>query len=172
MSHIWGFNTHMTKMGYFCQNSKFLKMRPILVSLGITYPNFIILVQKMGSQPQKLFFLKKIGKSLKKIKMAISQPSFVLDQNPFVVQKWHGYLRSHIPALGHVYKRWPLDYLVRRWIHSAHNLFFGGTVSAISHSFRISTQGCFWNWSCSNMYVSEKSLKHGAQWSAGVRIPT
>ena len=80
--HICGFSTHTAKIVYICQNSKFLNMKTILVSLGITYPNFIILGQKLGSPLKNSFFQKKIWKSPKKLKMAISLPLLVLDQNP------------------------------------------------------------------------------------------
>ena len=82
LSHICGFNTHMLKKILFLTNFKFSKLVPILVSVGIIYPKIIILGHKLGSTPQKSIFWIYFWKSVKKLKMAISQPLTVLDQNP------------------------------------------------------------------------------------------
>ena len=81
-SHICGFDTHMLKVFCFCRNSKFSNLICFQVSLGITYPKFIILGQKFGSRSKKSIFWKKKWKSAKKIKMAISWPLIGLGQNP------------------------------------------------------------------------------------------
>ena len=82
LSHICGFNTHMLKFFSFLTKFKFLKTIPVLVSVGIIYPKIIILGHKMGFTPQKSIFWYFFWKSVKKLKMAISQPLMVLDQNP------------------------------------------------------------------------------------------
>ena len=61
---------------------KFLKTMPILVSVGILYPKIIILGHKMRSTSQKSIIWNFFWKSLKRFRIAISQPLLVLSQNP------------------------------------------------------------------------------------------
>ena len=86
---MYGFNTHMLKLLHLFKNLKFFNFVSFQLSSGIICPNFIILGQKMGSTAQKSIFWKKNWKSLKKLKIAISQPLIVLDQNPL---GWKDYL--------------------------------------------------------------------------------
>ena len=89
-SHIYGLNTHMLKKFSFLLKLKFSNCMPIQVFLGITYPKIIILGQKMGSTPQKSIFSKNIWKSSKKLKIPITQPIIVLDQNPLGAKVYLG----------------------------------------------------------------------------------
>ena len=59
-SHLCCFNTYMLKVFHFCRNFKLSNLIFFQVSLGITYTNFIILGQKLGSRSQKSIFSKKI----------------------------------------------------------------------------------------------------------------
>ena len=80
--HMCGFHTLLRIFFCFCRKPKTFFFISFHVSLGIIYSNFIILGQKMGSKPQKSVFEKKFWKIAKKLKMAISPPLLVLDQNP------------------------------------------------------------------------------------------
>ena len=89
-SHIYGLNTHMQISFWFLTKFKFFNSLPILMSLGIIYPKIIILGHKMGSTPQKSFFWKFFWNLAKKLKMAISKPIIVLDQNPLGAKVYMG----------------------------------------------------------------------------------
>ena len=89
-SHFCGFDTPLVKFFRFWFQSKIFFFFSFHMLLGIIYQNFINLGQKMRSRPQKWIFQEKIWKSLKKIKMTISQPLLVLDQNPLGCKDYLG----------------------------------------------------------------------------------
>ena len=120
-SHICGFNTHMLKYLHFCRKFEFSNNKCFHMSLGITYPKFIILGKKFGSIYKKSIFWEKNWKSAKKLKIGHISAVNRLRPKPFGVwrllgsrvqtmPKLHGYRRTQIPAHGYLRKKWPLKY--------------------------------------------------------------